>query len=309
MNSIIFLAFVGMCTGLLFLFGMTPLMFFEESVKYFHKADNSMRGKIEKVTDKRKKKGLGKLIEDSKYILIMTNKSNQFTSIVIVSLIMMLVGAFIAVSMDNLFLLPVLAMGFSLMPFWYIKLTATRWKKELNNELETSLSIITTSYLRSESIITAIEENLDYINPPVYDVFKAFLTQTKLINSNIKIALEKLKYKIDSAVFHEWLDAIIACQEDKNLKSTLTPTVSKLSDMRIVSAELDYLLFEPVKEFISMAFLLVANIPLMYFLNRNWYNTLMFHTIGKIVLAICSLILFISIAGVVRLSKPIEYRR
>jgi hypothetical protein len=72
---------------------------------------------------------------------------------------------------------------------------------------------------------------------------------------------------------------------------------------------LDYLLFEPVKEFISMAFLLVANIPLMYFLNRDWYNTLMFHTFGKIVLAICGTILFISIAGVVRLSKPIEYRR
>lgn len=309
MNSMIFVAFVGLCTGLFFLFGMTPLMFIEESVQHFHKADPSMRGKIQSVTDKRKKKGLKKLIEDSKYVLTMTNKSNKFTSLVILSLVMMIVGAFVAVSMDNLFLLPVLAIGFALMPFWYIKLTATRWKKELNNELETALSIITTSYLRSESIITAIEENVNYINPPVYDVFKAFLTQTKLINSNIKIALEKLKYKVDSAVFHEWVDAIIACQEDKNLKSTLTPIVSKLSDMRIVSAELDYLLFEPVKEFISMAFLLVANIPLMYFLNRDWYNTLMFHTFGKIVLAICGTILFISIAGVVRLSKPIEYRR
>lgn len=309
MNSMIFIAFVGLCTGLFFLFGMTPLMFIEESVQHFHKADPSMRGKIQSVTDKRKNKGLKKLIEDSKYVLTMTNKSNKFTSLVIFSLVMMIVGAFVAVSMDNLFLLPVLAIGFALMPFWYIKLTATRWKKELNNELETALSIITTSYLRSESIITAIEENVNYINPPVYDVFKAFLTQTKLINSNIKIALEKLKYKVDSAVFHEWVDAIIACQEDKNLKSTLTPIVSKLSDMRIISAELDYLLFEPVKEFISMAFLLVANIPLMYFLNRDWYNTLMFHTFGKIVLTICGTILFISIAGVVRLSKPIEYRR
>ncbi|MEA3422605.1 MAG: hypothetical protein U9Q80_02200, partial [Bacillota bacterium] len=118
-----------------------------------------------------------------------------------------------------------------------------------------------------------------------------------------------LKPKIDSAVFHEWVDAVIDCQEDKNLKSTLPPIVSKLSDMRIVSAELDYLLYEPVKEFISMAILLVGNIPLMYFLNRDWFNTLMFTTTGKLVLAICGVVIFVSLAGVVKLSKPVEYKQ
>jgi len=211
--------------------------------------------------------------------------------------------------MDNMFLIPVLAIGFALLPFWYVKFTATKWKKALNNELETALSVITTSYMRSESIITAIDENIHYLNPPVHDVFKMFLTQTKLINSNVKIALEGLKAKIDSAVFHEWVDAVIDCQEDKNLKSTLAPIVSKLSDMRIVSAELDYLLYEPVKEFVSMAILLVGNIPLIYFLNRDWFNTLMFTDIGKFVLAICGIVIFISLAGVVSLSKPVEYKR
>jgi len=105
--------------------------------------------------------------------------------------------------------------------------------------------------MRSESIITAIDENITYLNPPVSDVFKGFLTQTKLINSNMKIALVNLRSKIDNDVFREWVDAVIACQEDKNLKTTLTPIVSKLSDMRIVGAELDYLLYEPMKEFIK----------------------------------------------------------
>ena len=39
-------------------------------------------------------------------------------------------------------------------------------EKELNAELETALSIITTSYLRSEDILSAFEENINYINPP-----------------------------------------------------------------------------------------------------------------------------------------------
>ena len=69
------------------------------------------------------------------------------------------------------------------------------------------------------------------------------------------------------------------------------------------------MLYEPVKEFITMAILLVGNIPLMYFLNRNWYNTLMHTGIGKLVLAICASVLFISMVAVIKLSKPVEYKR
>lgn len=309
MNSMIFIAFIVMATGLLFIFGMTPLILLQNLSEVLRHNDQSIRGKIQLVTSRKKKRGIKKLLEEIRIILIATNKESHLVVLIILALILMIIGAFIAISINNLFLIPVLAVGFSLIPFWYVKLTATRWKKELNNELETALSIITTSYLRSESILTAIDENIEYINPPVYDVFKAFSTQTKLINSNIKIALENLKTKIDSAVFHEWVDAIIHCQEDKNLKSTLVPIVSKLSDMRMVSAELDYLLYEPVKEFISMVILLLGNIPLMYFLNRDWFETLIFSVIGKIVLAVCGTVLFVSIAGVVRLSKPVEYQR
>lgn len=110
-------------------------------------------------------------------------------------------------------------------------------------------------------------------------------------------------------IYREWVDAIMDCQEDKNLKSTLTPIVSKLSDMRIVSAELDNMLYEPLKEFMMMVALLLCNIPFIYFLNRDWYHTLMHTSVGKGVLSICTIVLFISISGVVKLSRPVEYRR
>ena len=81
---------------------------------------------------------------------------------------------------------------------------------------------------------------------------------------------------------------MIACQEDKTLKSTLQPIISKLSDMRNVTAELDYLMYEPLKEFITMALLLVANIPRIYFLNRNWHHVLVETAMGKGILAVCA---------------------
>ena len=68
-----------------------------------------------------------------------------------------------------------------------------------------------------------------------------------------------MKTKIDNEVFHEWCDSLILCQSDRSLKSTLTPIVNKLSDMRVVNADLEYLITGPRKEFISMVVFLYTN--------------------------------------------------
>ena len=79
--------------------------------------------------------------------------------------------------------------------------------------------------------------------------------------------------------------------------------------MRIVNAELELLVTEPRKEFITMVILVIGNIPLMYFLNRSWYETLMFSYMGKLILAGSAALIFVSTACVIRLTKPLEYRR
>jgi Flp pilus assembly protein TadB len=303
------IAFLGLVAGSFILLSLDPFEFAETIIKPFKNRKTTLKSKVNEVIKNKKSKGLKLLIKETKEILEATNKGSSFSSLCIWSFALFVLGVMIAISLNNLFLVPVLVGGFSLLPFWYVKFTAIFYKKQLNAELETALSVITTSYMRSESIITAVDENKTYINPPVADVFKSFLMQTKLINSNIKMALENLKSKIDNDVFREWVDAVISCQEDKNLKTTLTPIVSKLSDMRIVSAELDYLLYEPMKEFITMTILLVGNIPLMYFLNKSWYQTLMFTAIGKAILAICALVIFASLSAVIKITKPVEYRQ
>ena len=304
------IAFVLMVAGLMVLLDISPIEIFNQLKSYRPKKSRvSIRQKVLNVTQKKKSRGIKRLLREAKEILIMTGRENSFYFIITLSLVLSVVGMAFASLMNNKLMMPILGVGFALMPFWYVKLISTKWKNELNGELETVLSVVTTSYMRCDSIITAIEENIDYINPPVYDIFNAFLADTKLINSNINMALEKLREKIDSDVFREWVDAIMDCQEDKNLKSTLTPIVSKLSDMRIVSAELDNMLYEPIKEFMMMEALLLGNIPLIYFLNRDWYHTLMHTPVGKGTLAICTIVLVISISGVVKLSRPVEYRR
>lgn len=277
----------------------------------FHRlldAPKGIREEILEETKRRKKSYFRREIEEVQAILKTTDREELFPLLCTASLLLFAAGAAIAVMIGNVFLVPVLACGFLFLPFWYIRLTASHFKKDVSSELETALSIITTAYLRSEDILTSVEENLEYLNPPVKTVFADFVSRIRLIDPDLEAALEELKGKIENDVFMEWVDALKSCLYDWSLKTTLTPIVAKLSDMRIVNAELEYLVFEPRKEFITMVVLAVGNIPLLYFLNQSWYDTLM-HTIpGQIMLAVTGAIIFVSTACVIKLTKPIEYR-
>ena len=101
----------------------------------------------------------------------------------------------------------------------------------------------------------------------------------------------------------------MACQSDRSLKTTLPPIVAKLSDMRIVNGELEQLVFSPRKEFITMAVLVLGNIPLVRFINADWYDTLTRTIPGQAVIALCIAAVFVSFAFVIKLTQPIEYRR
>ena len=310
MTILITIAFLLAVIGSFLLLDLSPFSFLEGLADLFQPKKLSMKSRIEESRKNKKTKGLKLLFLETKEILRVTGKKGLFSALCVFYMILFVVGVFMAMTMKNTYLIPVLAVGFALLPFYYVKFTAGRHKRQINMELETALSIITTSYLRGKNtIIRAIEENQPYLNPPVAEVFRNFLLQVKLINSNLKEALDQMKLGVDNTVFHEWVDAVIACQDDYNLKSTLPSIVAKLSDMRVVSTELDLLLTEPVKEYITMVVLLLGSIPLMYFLNASWYETLMFTEFGKILLAICGVVIFISVAAVAKHTRPIEYKR
>ncbi|RJQ24074.1 hypothetical protein C4565_10155, partial [Candidatus Parcubacteria bacterium] len=269
----------------------------------------SIKEEINEITKRKKVSYFRREVIEVQSILKLTGREGWFPMICTVSLFLFAIGSGIAIVLGNFFSVPVLGIGFMLLPFWYVRLTQTHFKRDIAAELETALSIITTAYLRNEDIVTAVEENIDYLNPPVLSVFKGFVYRIKMINPDIAAGLEDMKVQLENAVFREWCDALIACQIDRNLKTTLTPIVSKLSDMRVVNGELENMVFEPRKEFISMQLLVVGNIPLLYFLNKDWYNALMHTPLGQIILAICFAAIFISAAFVIKLTQPIEYRR
>lgn len=309
MTAVLLLAFAGMVVGCFLLIGLSPMEFTESIFSRILAKPNSIKSQINEATRRKKPNFLRREIMEAQEVLRLTNRTSMFGMLCACSLVLAAVGVSVAVAIGNLFLAPVLAIGLMFVPFWYIKTTETNYKKAISSELETALSIITTAYLRNEDIITSIEENVHYLNAPVKTVFESFISRIKLSNPDVTAALLEMKQQIDNEVFHEWCDSLILCQNDRSLKSTLTPIVNKLSDMRVVNADLEYLITGPRKEFITMAFLVIGNIPLLYMLNKDWYNSLMNTIPGQVILAVSAVGIFVATAIVIKLTKPIEYKR
>lgn len=298
-----------MAAGCLILLHLSPFELTNNIGGLVQRRKPTLKKQIQDAIKPKKLRGIRRIVQESKQVLKLTERTDKFSSMSVMSFALFVVGLVLAASMDNLYLLPVLAIGFALLPFLYVLLTASKFKKQLNGELESALSTITTSYLRSDDLITAIRENIHYLNPPLVGIFQRFLRRVDMIDPDIVAALENMKQEIDSSVFHEWLDAAIQCQKDRSLKSTLLPVVAKLSKMRQVSVEVDFEMYKPFQEYISMGLLVIGNIPLVYFLNKDWFQILMYSTPGKLTLAVTACVILVSLVQVIRLTRPIEYRR
>lgn len=96
-----------------------------------------------------------------------SDKEEKFAFVCSSALVLFAVGAVVAVLINNVFLIPALSVVFAMIPFVYVRNILTLYEKQTKEELETTLSIITTSYSRDNNIVKAVEENLPYIKPPL----------------------------------------------------------------------------------------------------------------------------------------------
>lgn len=302
------IASVFIIVGIALVMGLTPERVTDDLLHIIEPND-SLRDEAIAIRGNKKKHGLYKTLVKMKNALEVTGKSKQFTLACFLSLVLFAGGAVLSIIIGNVFLLPVLAVTGALVPFFYTTSTLSYYEKHTKEELETTLSIITTSYIRSDDIVAAVKENLVYIKPPLRDVFRTFEIEATAVSANIKRALYNLREKVDNEIFREWCETLIQCQDDRTLKDTLLSVVAKLTDVRIVNSELKTMLSSARNEYWMMVLLVVGNIPLLYFLNKDWYHTLMFTTSGKAVLGVCGIVILITALFMMRFTKPIEYKR
>ena len=282
-----------MSGGIVVLLGITPEVMTQDIMSLLSR-QRSLKYLVAKAQGKVRRSRLQQAVMNVRSALTATHSENKFSLLISVSLIGICAGFLLAALLQNLLLIPVFSGICVVLPYAYVNMLLANYNRRISEELETALSIITTNYVSNDDIIYAVEQSIDYINPPVQQAFRKFLTQTKLINSNVKLAIEQLKGEINNEVFHE---------------KTLQPITARLSDIRIVNAELRNMLMSPRREHIMMVFILLANYPILYFINADWFSVLFDTIFGQVVNCIVAVVVIVTVILAYKYTQPIQYKR
>lgn len=236
-----------------------------------------------------------------------TGQQNRYRKVLTLSLCTAAAGAVIGLFFQNILLAAVLALGFYFLPLWQSQFTLYRYNRFLNEELETALSLITTSYTRSNDILSAVKENLDHINDPVRAVFAAFCQNLEYVDANAPAQIERMKSALANKLFWQWCDSLLLCQDDHTLRGALVPIVNKFSDQKAQQQENETKMMLPLQRAIGMICITLSVIPLFAMVNADWYYNLTATPFGQLSLVATAAMVLVTINKAIRLSKPIEY--
>ena len=248
-----------------------------------------------------------RLLRDMKVTLASFGQSGKFMMICIASIILAFFGAFAAVAIGNPYLIPAFFIGFISLPFVFVRSYSYSYQRHIQSELELSLSQITTTYLRTDDIVSAIEENIENIGSPVRLVFEAFVSQIKYINPNIRQGIDDMEAKIDNKVFREWCECLKRCNQNRTLKYMLLPVVAKFSTLREISGSIQEALNNYKLEFFIIMGVVFINYPLIWFMEKSWFEVLISTTQGHITTGVIALVAVICSIILSFILKPIDY--
>ncbi len=207
----------------------------------------------------------------------------------------------------NIFLVPVLAaFGFSL-PFFWVRHALNAYRGRVTEELETGLSVLSASYVRSGDLLAAVQENLPYLRSPVKEPFAQFLFEASHVDADMEKAIARLKTAFPHPVFKEWCDALAACDKDRAMSDLLLPCAAKLTDERLVNAELVTVTENAKKEYYVLLGLVFGTVPLLWLLNGDWLDALLHTVPGHLVTAFSALVAFVTYLLLGKAVRPVGY--
>ena len=204
---------------------------------------------------------------------------------------------------DNLL---AVATGIAVIPVPYIvfKVRARWYIRNCDEQLETSMNLITNSYLGCNDIITAVNENLDKLDSP--KPFAEFVTDVTLIDSNIKRALMKLEVKVNNKYFSEWIDILVLAQEKSgDYRFILPAVVQSMNDAKRLQIEADTVMMSVWRDYFTSVILAFSIIPLLKWSNATWFDILVGSGIGKSLIILMLIMTVISAFITLKVNKPL----
>lgn len=216
-------------------------------------------------------------------------------------------GLLAGLALRNLPLAAVLAVGLYFVPLWASRFARYRYAQFVTDELEMALSLVTTSYTRSASLLDAVKENLNHMDEPVRGVFASSAAAVQYVDPNIKAQIQRMSGMLDNKLWRQWCDTLILCQDDHLMIPALTGIVSRFADLKAQQAENATRMALPLRRAISMIAVTLSVIPLMAVSSESWWGSLSATPLGQLAMTITAIVVLMTIDRAIRLSEPVEF--
>lgn len=246
-------------------------------------------------------------VKGAREILDETGRGAEFAKVCLQCVIFTAAGALLGFLLKNVIATIALGIMFFMIPLWRLKLYRNKYKKYLMAQLESTTTLITMSYIRSNNFILAVEENIEQISPLVRPKFQAFLAECK-VNASMKQCVRNLRDSINNNLFHEWCEIVLKTLDNSDMKESLLLICEKYTNVKIVQDQIDAEVLGSLAEYIIMMLFMLLCYPLVYVLNVDWFNY--YSTpLGQICVGYTLIVLLISIIKIISVLQPVEYDR
>ena len=290
--------------GLFILFNIHPSDVFGKILMPF-RAWQEKKRRIRQITRKSKSR-LACTLDNAKEMLIASEMSGKIFMYKWAAVIMATAGLLIGLTLDNIPVALVMAVGMGCSPLIAIRIRTGDYLRNLHEKLENAMSIVTNSYISSGDLIGSVESSLHLLPSPVDGIFQQFYSETQLVDSDVIKALCRIRDRIDNRYWWDWCDVLMQCQRDRQTRFALSGIVSRLGEMRRVQIEVDTTIRKQMSDYIITVLIVLGSIPLMGTMMPDWYTMLTTTPAGKITLAVILAAVLATAVWVAQLYRPVE---
>lgn len=173
-----------------------------------------------------------------------------------------------------------------------------QWLEDLNS----SMMVLSNSYVVTHDIITSIELNVDQLDYP--GPFKDFLVHVKYVDPDVESGLRRIENKVGNAYMSQWIDAMVLAQKDRSLCYVTVAIVESMRDALAVQRETDAAMYAVWRNY-AMVLCLIFAAPLVFrFLMPDAYSVLVTTVMGQFLFFLLLLSVALSVVLALRLNRP-----
>ena len=212
----------------------------------------------------------------------------------------------------DFFLAVLMALAAIPLPLVIVLVRSREFARRESEQLEGLMSSVTNAYMATNSIISAFESynnmrtkgidaRLRRIGP-----VDEFLIEVYAIDPSVEAALRKLQARLNNRYFDDWVNMLIQCQRNRDLRFGLQPIIKAFNDSKIMQLEAESVMSQVWREYVLVVVLMFGIIPVLRLSNEVWFNILTHTVLGKTLVSAMIVAAFATAFYVLRVTRPLD---